>query len=80
MSWTRPLARKLVLTDGRVLRTLHDARHVFASGVFSGATHSPPLEQAIDRLLKAAETGDDDDVTAATDQVATVLRIWRMRP
>ena len=51
---------------------------MFASGVFSGVTHSPPLERALDSLIKAAETGEDDDVQAATDQIATVLRLWRM--
>jgi hypothetical protein len=61
-----------------VLRTLHDARDVFASGVFSGVKHSPPLEHALDLLLKAAETGQPDVVKAATDQIATVLRLWKM--
>jgi hypothetical protein len=36
------------------------------------------LEHAIDLLIRAAETGEPHDVTAATDQIATVLRLWRM--
>jgi hypothetical protein len=63
---------------GRTLRTLHDVRDVFVSGVFAGVTHSPPLEHALDLLIKAAETGENDDEKAATDQIATVLRLWRM--
>jgi hypothetical protein len=78
MPWAKPLAYELPLKDGRTLRTLHDARDVFASGVFAGVTRSPPLEHALDLLIRAAETGEDDDVEAATDQIATVLRIWRM--
>ena len=78
MPWAKPLAYELPLKDGRTLRTLHDVRDVFASGVFAGVTHSPPLEHAIDLLIRAAETGEDHDVRAATDQVATVLRLWRM--
>jgi hypothetical protein len=51
---------------------------VFASGVFSGVTHAPALEHAIELLVRAAETGQDGDVRAATSQIATVLRMWRM--
>jgi hypothetical protein len=32
------------------------------SGVFAGVTHSPPLEHAIELLIKAAEMGEPDDV------------------
>jgi hypothetical protein len=78
MAWNKPLAYELPLKDGRILRTLHDARYVFASGVFDGVTHSPPLEHALDLLLKAAETGTPDDVKAATDQIGVVLRLWKM--
>jgi hypothetical protein len=78
MAWKKPLAYELALKDGRILRTLHDARDVFASGVFNGVTHSPPLELALESLLKAAETGKPDDVKAATDQISVVLRLWKM--
>jgi hypothetical protein len=74
MPWGKPLAYNLPLKDGRTLRTLHDCRDVFASGVFAGVTQSPPLEHALDLLIRAAETGEDNDVKAATDQIATVLR------
>jgi hypothetical protein len=59
MPWSKPLAYELTLKDGRTLRTLHDARDLFASGVFDGVTQSPPLEHALDLLLKAAETGKE---------------------
>jgi hypothetical protein len=78
MPWAKPLAYELPLKDGRTLRTLHDVRDVFASEIFAGATHLPPLECAVDLLMRAAETGEPDDVTNATDQVAHVLRVWRM--
>jgi hypothetical protein len=78
MPWNKPLAHELPLKDGRILRTLDDARVVFASGVFAGVTHSPPLEHALDLLLKAAETGKPGDVEAATDQIGMVLRLWKM--
>jgi len=78
MPWAKPLAYELPLKDGRTLRTLHDARDVFSSGVFSGVTHSPPLEHAIELLIRAAETEEANDVKAATDQIVTVLQLWRM--
>ena len=78
MPWSKPLARELALKDGRVLRTLHDARDLFASGVFAGVTHSQALERAIELLIRAAESGEDGDVADATDQVATVLHHWVM--
>ena len=78
MPWAKPLAYPLPLKDGRTLCTLHDVRDVFASGVFAGVTHSPPLEHALDLLIKAAGTGSDDYVKAATDQIAVVLQFWQM--
>ena len=78
MRWNKPLAYDLPLKDGRNLHTLHDARDVFVSGVFAGVAYAPALEHAIELLIRAAETGESDDVTAATDQVATVLHLWRM--
>jgi hypothetical protein len=78
MPWSKPLAHELTLKDGRTLRTLHDARDVFASGVFAGVKHSPPLEHAIDLLIDAAESGKPDDIKAATDQVAIALRAHGM--
>jgi hypothetical protein len=78
MTWSAPLARELLLRDGRVLRTLRDARELFASGAFSGITHSPPLEHAIELLIRAAETGDEDDIAVATNQIAVALRVHGM--
>jgi hypothetical protein len=65
------------LVSKGILRTLHDARDVLASGVFNGATYSPPLELALD-LLKAANSGEPADVLAATEQIGAVPRFWKM--
>jgi hypothetical protein len=75
MLWNRRLAYDLPLKDGSTLHTLHDSRDLIAYGVFSGVTVSPPLEHAIKLLLKAAKTGEPDDVRAATDQIAVALRV-----
>jgi hypothetical protein len=55
MPWNKPLAYDLPLKDGRTLRTLHDARDVFASGSVRwrhslaalGACHLGQLERPI---------------------------------
>jgi hypothetical protein len=64
-----------VLTEGRVLRTLHDARDMFASGRFDGVTNSPPLEYALDLRMLEAETGEPADIDAAIAQIARMLKI-----
>ena len=56
-----------------VLRTLDDA----ASLLSKRFGHSAAMEHTIARLLRAAETGTRADRTAATEQVATVLRVNR---
>jgi hypothetical protein len=76
MPWHAPLAYELTLTDGRVLRTLHDARDLFTSSAFSGITHSSP--HALHLLLMAAATGKPNDIEAATDQIAVALRVHGM--
>jgi hypothetical protein len=73
MSWDKPLARQLLLNDGQMLVTLRDAARVFA-GRLDAPKGAPPLESAIELLLKAASiSGKREDIEAATDQVAIVL-------
>jgi hypothetical protein len=73
VDWSRPLTRVLILKTGERLRTLHDA----ASLVSKCFGYSAALEHTIARLLRAAETGTRADRKAATEQVATVLRVNR---
>ena len=72
-SWTRLLSRTLVLKDGTHLATLHDVAKVFTR-TFDNSVHWPTLDYAIELLMKAAETGTEDDVEAATNEAAIVLR------
>jgi hypothetical protein len=73
VDWSRPLTRTLALKSGEQLRTLHDA----ASLLSKRFGHSAAWEHTIARLLRAAETGTRADRKAATEQVATVLRVNR---
>ncbi len=73
VDWNRPLTRVLTLKSGEQLRTLHGA----ASLVSKRFGHSAAMEHTIARLLRAAETGTRADRKAATEQVATVLRVNR---
>ena len=72
MSWDSPLTRTLVLDDGRTLATLREAAECLIAS-FGGVTHWPALEEASKLLQTAAESGDDADIAAATNQVAIVL-------
>jgi hypothetical protein len=78
MAWKDLLSYELSLTDGRVLRTLHDVMDIFASGSFTDIAHAPALKSALDLVITAAESGNPNDLKAATDQVAAMLRMWRM--
>ena len=75
----RDLTRTIALTDGRQLKSLHDARTVLLD--VSANARSGALDHAIRFLLLAAETGKRDDVAAATEQIEHVLRdrrlLWR---
>ena len=72
MNWDRNLSRPITLSDGRKLRTLHDAVECLIA-TFDGISHWPALKHASDLLMTAAETGKRKDVTAATNQVVVVL-------
>jgi hypothetical protein len=78
MPWNKPLAYEVHLRDGRVLRTLHDLRDVFASDRFASITHWSALEYALYLLLRAADTGFESDIEAATDQACVVFRLQGM--
>ncbi len=71
--WSAKLTRSLTLKSGDKLVTLADARALMIR-YFETVTHSAAVALAIERLLKAAETGAFADRKAATDQVAIVLR------
>jgi hypothetical protein len=78
MHWDKPLTYEVCLRDGRVLRTLRDLREVFASNRFAGITRWRALEHALDLLLRAAETGAESDIEAATGQACVVFRLQGM--
>jgi hypothetical protein len=71
--WSAKLTRSLTLKDGAKLVTLADARVVMIR-YFETVIESRAVALAIERPLKAAETGSFADRKAATDQVAIVLR------
>jgi hypothetical protein len=69
--WNAPLTASIRLEDGRVLATLQDAAALIAERA-GGALSDPSLEQAILLLIRAANTGDERDRAAATNQVERV--------
>ena len=71
LNFQRDLTRTITLTDGRQVKSLHDARTVLLD-VFNA--RSGALDHAIRFLLLAAETGKRDDVAAATELTERVLR------
>ena len=66
MPWDKPLARELILSDGRKLKTLRDVARLFVDR-FESVEDAPPVRRA-QLLMKA------DD----SEQIAHVLRVWRM--
>ena len=71
VSWRRKLARRIVLLDGTQLATLHDA-----AGFITALPESRQTKQwndAVARLLKAADTGSLDDIAIATRAVELVV-------
>lgn len=78
LNFQRNLARTITLTDGRQLKSLHDARELMIDVSGSVNARSGALDRAIRLLITAAETGKHDDVTAATEQIEHVLRDRRL--
>ena len=72
LNFQRNLTRTITLTDGRQVKSLHDARTVLLD--VSLNARSGALAHAIRFLLLAAETGMRDDVAAATELTERVLR------
>ena len=64
----------IVLTNGRKLVTLHDARAVLLDLFGSVNARSRFLDHVIRLLLTAAETGKRADIAEATDQLVHLLR------
>ncbi len=78
-NWKRKLARTLVVVgDGdRVLTTLNEAGLFLIERVHAEG-EAPALTATITLLMQAAETGDPQDVMAATDATEVVLRTSRL--
>jgi hypothetical protein len=72
MPWSSPLDFPITLRDGRVLRTLDDAGSLI---VKLGTTRPGNAwdEDAAELLMKAASSGGEDAIEAATLQVLRVL-------
>ena len=76
LNFQRNLTRTITLTDGRQVKSLHDARTVLLD--VSANARSGALDHAIRLLLTAAETGKRDDIAAATTAIERVLRVGRL--
>lgn len=77
-SWGMPdrkLYRVITLRDGRKLRTVGDAVPVLEE-ITARNLEAAYVNEAINLLTKATETGKG--MKAATAQLETVLRGWRM--
>ena len=74
-TWSRKLARVIMLDDGRQLRTLDDVRAVIIEVYGSMNVRFSVLNDVIRLLLTAAEKGKRDDVAAVTDAIERVT--WR---
>jgi hypothetical protein len=77
-NYSRKLARRIRLADGRTLTTLHDAREVVLSAFGAVNSRSGALDYAIKLLMQAAENGKRADILAATDALEMVLRGRRL--
>ena len=73
-SWQSDLSTPIEVGQGRVLRTLADARS-FASTKAKSHISSRSWQIALGLIMTAAITGKASDIAAATDQiyVATIL-------
>ena len=76
LNFQRNLTRTITLTDGRQVKSLHDARTVLLD--VSVNARSGALDHAIRFLLLAAEIGMRGDVAAATELTERVLRDRRL--
>jgi hypothetical protein len=72
LSWSSPLTSPIVLKDGRVLVTLHDAANLFMDMSQDRQAHDW-TNYAIELLIKAAESGSEASIENATRQVQRAL-------
>ena len=77
-NYSRKLARRIVLADGRVFVTLQDAADLLTEVFASVNTQWGALDHCIRLLIEAAEQGGKERIGAATEQVERVLRGRRM--
>jgi len=77
VDWTLPLTRPLPLKGGRRLQTLWDAAELITRR-FGNVSQDAVLEHAVRLILCAAETGTEDDLRIATDQIALVLQLHQL--
>lgn len=77
MAWDQPLTRVLKLKSGDELHTLQDAAEAFLRR-FGNVCHDAPIAYGIELMMTAAQTGEEADRKAATEQVARVLKDQRM--
>ena len=76
LNFQRDLTRTITLTDGRQVKSLHDARTVLLD--VSANARSGALDHAIRLLLLAAQTGKRADIEAAATAIERVLRVGRL--
>ena len=72
LNWDMPLPQTLRLKRGGELRTLGDAGR-FALDRYGSIIKSEGVEHMLNLLLRAAETGREGDVAAATDHMKHTL-------
>lgn len=74
--WNDPLPQPIALLSGASLETLLDVG-AFLRERFEGR-RTPPVEAAISALLRAAETGDEQDRHDAHACLSRLLRFNRL--
>jgi hypothetical protein len=79
-NWRQQLSRPLVVVGNgdRVLSTLNEAGILLIECVHAGSELAE-VSAAIELLMIAAETGEPDDIAAATDEVEMALRTTHSR-
>jgi hypothetical protein len=70
--WERKFADPVTLRDGRVLKTLSEAREVML-GLRREVQRHAYWQYAAELLLKAAESGDRKSIQEARDQLSRAL-------
>ena len=73
--WHTPLPEPIALVAGGSLQTLLDVGS-FLRSHYDGRT-TPPIEETISALLRAAETGADNDRRVAYERIYRLLRFNR---